>query len=44
MLAMMDVDPTTASSTLNKWLEVLDAIEDSCVEVAQDPRQIFDIW
>ena len=44
VLAMMDTDPTTASSTLKKWLEVLDAIEDPCVEVTQDPRQIFDIW
>ncbi|EPT04541.1 hypothetical protein FOMPIDRAFT_1156780 [Fomitopsis schrenkii] len=44
VLAMMDTDPTTASLTLTKWLEVLDAIEDPCVEVAQDPRQIFDIW
>jgi len=45
VLAMMDSDrPTTASSTLQKWLEVLNAIDDPCVEVAKDTRQIFDIW
>ncbi|KAH9935714.1 uncharacterized protein B0H18DRAFT_1082401 [Fomitopsis serialis] len=45
VLAMMDSDrQTTASSTLQKWLEVLKAIDDPCVEVAKDPRQIFDIW
>ncbi|KZT66359.1 hypothetical protein DAEQUDRAFT_456807 [Daedalea quercina L-15889] len=44
VLYSIETDPTTTSSTLKRWLEVLDAIEDPCVEVAQDPRQIFDIW
>lgn len=36
-------DPTS-QAIVDKWIGLLDASHDRCVEVAKDPRQLFDIW
>ncbi|CCM05060.1 uncharacterized protein FIBRA_07266 [Fibroporia radiculosa] len=35
---------TTAASLVEKWVELLDKIEDPCVEVEKNPRQVFELW
>lgn len=36
-------DPT-AEQTMNRWVEVLNTIEDRCVEVDRFSQQVFGYW
>jgi hypothetical protein len=38
--------PSDASAleTMNAWIEILQSVEDPCVEIEIDTPQIFDIW
>lgn len=34
----------TAGAVLDYWEKFLGETNDRCIEVAKDPRQVFDIW